>query len=57
LEIRKRTVNPSSSEEDFNAADRWNSHHMWLGAPAVILHTLASTAFFNDIPLIPKRTF
>lgn len=41
-----------SGKAHFNAADRWNAYHMWIGLPAVALSALASTAFFTEEVLI-----
>jgi hypothetical protein len=40
-----------SGKSHFNAAERWNAYHFWLGLPAVILSALAGTAFFSDEPV------
>lgn len=37
-----------SGKSHFNAAERWNAYHFWLGLPAVGLSALAGTAFFSD---------
>lgn len=39
-----------SGKAQFNAGDRWNSYHLWLGLPAIILSAAAGTAFFKDFP-------
>lgn len=41
-----------SGKAHFNAGDRWNRYHMFLGVPAVILSALAGAAFFKDYPEI-----
>lgn len=40
-----------SGKSHFNAAERWNAYHYWIGLPAVILSALAGTAFFSDAPV------
>jgi len=37
-----------SGKAQFNAGDRWNQYHYWLGIPSVILSALAGAAFFKD---------
>lgn len=50
LRIEKDCIH--SGKAHFNAADRWNAYHMWIGLPAVALSALASTAFFTEEVLI-----
>ncbi len=39
-----------SGKSHFNAGERWNSYHLWLGVPAVVVTTLAGTTFLTDRP-------
>lgn len=41
-----------SGKAHFNAGDRWNGYHYWLGLPSVILSSLAGAAFVKDTPEI-----
>ena len=41
-----------SGKAHFNAGGRWNRYHFWLGIPAVVLASLASTAFFGHVAAI-----
>ena len=41
-----------SGKAQFNAGDRWDRYHFWLGIPSVVLASLASTAFFTHIPIV-----
>jgi hypothetical protein len=40
-----------SGKSHFNAHDRWNRYHYWLGLPSVGLSAIAGIAFFNEYPL------
>lgn len=37
-----------SGKAHFNAADRWERYHYWLGVPSVVLSALAGAAFFKN---------
>ena len=37
-----------SGKAHFNAGDRWDRYHYWLGIPSVILSALAGAAFFKN---------
>ncbi|NVN44986.1 SLATT domain-containing protein [Asaia siamensis] len=39
-----------SGKAQFNAGVRWGQYHSFLGVPAVLLSTLAGTAFFKNEP-------
>jgi hypothetical protein len=41
-----------SCKAHFNAGDRWNRYHYFLGIPAVVLSSIAGLAFFKDYPLV-----
>lgn len=41
-----------SGKAQFNAGERFNSYHYWLGVPAVIASALAGTAFFQNLPVL-----
>lgn len=41
-----------SGKAHFNASERWNAYHFFLGLPAVALSALAGTAFFADQPVV-----
>ena len=41
-----------SGKAHFNASDRWGRYHLALGIPALLITTLAGTAFLQDRPNI-----